>query len=513
MRGFFAHFRLALALSLRNRLALLYGYLLPAVFLGSFLVLYRAEAPLLVRHTGELLTVAILATACFGLPTSLVSERERGVWRRFRLTPASPATLVAAAVGARYVIVLSALAMQLALAMAIGGWRPAHPVSLAAAASIAALALLGLGLLIAALADTVPAAQAFGQSIFLPMLIIGGVAVRLDRLPEWVLPVASFLPGRYAVETIQASADGAGLSGLGFHVAALVVIGAASAVAGVKLFRWDNGSRFVAMPGKSWAALALASWAVVGVLAIQRGALATPPAEGPSLLDGVTPARAAETEPPRTSSGPAAAAEPEPVAGTSAPLAPVGQRPTASSANDGAPAGRSDAAVQPGTTNTDARPWRALTSVEFAALPIADMPPDDGNISPIAGPDEAPAGSTVEDLRRVVDALPRWAPGQAADPVDRVRNYLLILAVADFAQSPLERFLPAAVLAHLLKTFPPQELAQLLCWVAQHADEGSLSALEDPLLVRLGAATLDRDELRTRTYYYGVKLTRRVLGW
>ena len=97
--------------------------------------------------------------------------------------------------------------------------------------------------------------------------------------------------------------------------------------------------------------------------------------------------------------------------------------------------------------------------------------------------------------------------------MQRVRNYLLILGVADFAQSPLERFLPAVVLSHMLKEFAPNDLAQLVCWVALHSDEGDVAALKDPLLVWLGSTNLDQDELRQRTYYYGAKLTRRILGW
>ena len=53
----------------------------------AFYVLYRYEKVPLARHMGELLTVTILGGACFGLPTTMVSERERGVWRRYRLAP------------------------------------------------------------------------------------------------------------------------------------------------------------------------------------------------------------------------------------------------------------------------------------------------------------------------------------------------------------------------------------------------------------------------------------------
>ena len=44
------------------------------------------------------LDVTALGGACFGLPTTLVSERERGVWRRYRLTPASTWTLLTSTV-------------------------------------------------------------------------------------------------------------------------------------------------------------------------------------------------------------------------------------------------------------------------------------------------------------------------------------------------------------------------------------------------------------------------------
>src|SRR5690606_19264219 len=108
MKGFLAQLAISLRLYFRNRMAMLYGYLFPTVLLIAFYVLYRYERVPLVRHMGELLTVTILGGACFGLATTLVSERERGVWRRYRLTPIPAGTLVASTIAARYVLLLSA---------------------------------------------------------------------------------------------------------------------------------------------------------------------------------------------------------------------------------------------------------------------------------------------------------------------------------------------------------------------------------------------------------------------
>src|SRR6185295_8945251 len=195
-------------------------------------------------HMGELLTVTALGGACFGLPTTMVSERERGVWRRYRLAPVSTHSLVAGTVAARYIALVTAGLLQLAVAIAVGMPLPRHPFDLWVAFTFVSFAFLGLGLVMAMMADNVPAVQALGQCIFLPMLIIGGVAVPLASLPPWAQHVSAFFPGRYAVEALQACVSGQGWSATRFDLLALCLIGAAGCVTGAKLFRWESGQRF-----------------------------------------------------------------------------------------------------------------------------------------------------------------------------------------------------------------------------------------------------------------------------
>src|ERR1700710_882101 len=111
-------------------MGMFYGYLFPAIFLLAFWVLYRHEAVPLARHMGQLLTVTILGGACLGMPTTMVSERERGVWRRYRMMPVSTRSLVASAVLVRFFILITAGLLQFALAVAIGMPWPKHPVDL-----------------------------------------------------------------------------------------------------------------------------------------------------------------------------------------------------------------------------------------------------------------------------------------------------------------------------------------------------------------------------------------------
>src|SRR3954469_15949297 len=156
MNGLLHHLRLTLRLNFRSKQAIVYGYVVPIFFLIAFGVVFRATKPPLIREMGQLITVTILGGACFGMPTSMVAERERGVWRRYRLLPTAIGGMIASAMVARFVIILSAVLLQIILARAfLGTPFPEHPIGMAAAFAFATFAFLGLGLIIAMLADTV----------------------------------------------------------------------------------------------------------------------------------------------------------------------------------------------------------------------------------------------------------------------------------------------------------------------------------------------------------------------
>jgi ABC-type transport system involved in cytochrome c biogenesis permease component len=470
VNGILTHIAIGLRLYFRNRMALLYGYLFPTVFLVSFAVLYRHEDVPLVRHAGELLTITVLGGACFGLPTTLVSERERGVWRRLRLVPVPAGTLVAATLVARYVILISAVLLQLALAMAIGMPAPAHPGSLWVSFTCVAFAFLGIGLVLAMMADSVPAVQALGQCIFLPMLVIGGVAVPLASLPEWAQQASAFLPGRYAVDALQASVSGAGFESARRDIPALIVIGLSACIAAAGMFRWDPQQRFATMRGKPWLGIAAAAWIAVGLWGRPQAAIVEAPA----------PPQEAER------------------------MAPERERPAADLPVADAPA----ASVRRPPSS-----WRGVTRDDIdREIPFNSLPPDSGVVAPIAGVDEPPDTHVIRQLVRLRRGLAEWPPAKVADPVQRVRNYLYVAAVPDVFQIPLERHAPLLVFARLREEFPKDDLVQLLYWVARHPSDGDAAAVGQMHALGLGSGPSDIEQIRERVSFYALKLLGRLTG-
>ncbi|HEY4246172.1 MAG TPA: ABC transporter permease [Lacunisphaera sp.] len=470
MNGFAQLLRVSLLLHFRNRLALIYGYLFPAIFLAAFWVLYRHEPVPLVRHWGQLITVTILGSACFGLPTTIVGERERGLWRRYRLTPARLGNIVFGTVVARFVIIVGAGALQLALAMSIGMSAPAHPLEFLAAFTFVSFALLGVGLMIAALADNVPAVQALGQCIFLPMLIIGGVAVPIESLPEWAQKVSAFFPGHYAVESLQACTDGPGLGAVHFDLVALAVPGVAGCFAGTKLFRWDAGRRFRSINGRLWLVPALVAWLAIGVLAQSQYSVA--------------PAIEPVAKPPVKTVG-ATVPKPSPT-----PQSPPASKPV----------------VPP--DSTAAEPWLSVTAADIAGLNY-HVPPDSGVVTPIARPDEQPDEATANALDGIQGNLAIWPLAHVTDPVQRTLNLLSVAAVMDLAQDPVERFLPLMIFEQLSMSIPRDELVQILAWIVLHPEQGRTP--ND--LADLGLGGVAQSPLiRERADLYAVKFIARLTG-
>jgi hypothetical protein len=536
MSALWRQFGVTITLHLRNKMALIYSYLFPTIFLVAFWVLYRYEQVPLARHMGELLTVTALGGACFGLPTTMVSERERGVWRRYKLAPVPTSTLVGGTVLARYCLLIAAGVLQLLLAMGIGMPLPKHPFELVAAFTCVAVAFIGLGLVIAMLADNVPAVQALGQCIFLPMLIIGGVAVPLASLPDWAQRLSTFFPGRYAVEAIQSTVTGNGLMTARFSVLALLLMGAAGFVAGAKMFRWDAQQRFATSASKGWVVVALGAWVVVGIIA---GSAGTPPA---------TTVRAATTTAPTTSSAaapsssqPSTAQPTSPAGSTTAtsPAATLPSSPRLSRAEQDAiahqkkpaPAANAPAAaaaplpeVTPVPAETAPTPsvangrapasWREVTLADIDRdLIFTRLPPDAGVVTPIARPDDLPDDSVNAQLEQMRVALTTWKPGKVEDPVQRVRNFLFVAAVADiFQMEELERFIPHLIFERLEEDVPKEDLVKILYWIALHPFDGDDKAVDELKPLGLGNGPGDIEATRERVGIYAVKLLGRLTG-
>ncbi|HEY2586738.1 MAG TPA: ABC transporter permease [Tepidisphaeraceae bacterium] len=481
MKGLLNHLALTLKLNFRSKQALIYGYFVPILFLLAFGSVFHNDKEPLIHELGQLLTISVLGGACFGMPTSMVSERERGVWRRYRLLPAATGGLIFSTMVARFLIVLSAAVMQIALAMIFYRMpAPQHPWQMAVAFCFVCFAFLGMGLVIAMLSETVPAVQALGQAIFLPMIMIGGVGVPLRTLPVWAQHVAAFLPGRYAVQALQACAVETeryhGLHSATFDLIALTIIGISGCLTGAKLFRWDVGQR-LSQSARAWIVPALASWAVVGVIAEARGKAVVyyPPPPTPNRqiakaqqpLPATSPSSVAGTEPSATTEPAAAAASP------SDPL------------------------------------WKSINKKQIDSITYDDLEPDSGPVTPLLPSLDGLDDDAKKRLDLFSERLTDWQPGNVPDLAQRVRSLISVAAVADLLQDEQEAAFPYVIFDKLKFDIPQPDLVKVLAYIILNPDEGTVVTDAKELGIN-GEA--DEGQVRQRVTAYAKKFLFRLLN-
>jgi ABC-2 type transport system permease protein len=182
------------------------------------------------------LSIGMLALG--GVPQVLATYREKGILRRMATTPVHPAKLLGAqitmssvlAVGTLLlVLVIGRVAFDVALPRQLAGYVLAY--------LLAVLAMLTVGLLIAALAPSGRGAGAIGNIVFFPLMFFAGLWLPRAGMPEVLRRISDFTPLGAGVQALQDAAAGAWPQSL--HIGVMLFWTIAAGAVAARYFRWE----------------------------------------------------------------------------------------------------------------------------------------------------------------------------------------------------------------------------------------------------------------------------------
>jgi len=233
-----------LRLGLRRGEALLITYVIPV----GVLLVFTAFGPIGAAAGDDpvndvlpgAISLAVIGAAFVALAIATGFERQYGVIKRLGGSPAGASTVVAAKSASVVVVELVQLVLLIGVAALVLGWSAGPttsvPVTLAALV-LGTVAFAGLGLLLAGTLRA-EATLALANLLFLVCLVLGGIVVPLDRLPDGVAAVAGVLPPAALTEALAI-----GLGHAGGDAGPVLALLADWAVVLVALaawrFRWD----------------------------------------------------------------------------------------------------------------------------------------------------------------------------------------------------------------------------------------------------------------------------------
>lgn len=229
--------------SLRSRFALLFGVLMPLLYLVFFgplltdLPLGGQGSSWQVLVPGLLLQLGLLGASFAGI--SIILEKGQGVVERMRVTPVSRLALLLGRV-LRDATVFVFQAVLLVLAAVAMGLRAPLPGVLIGFAFVALLCL-SLASLSYALAMKLSSPQTFGPAInalTMPSMLLSGLMLPMTLGPAWLDVLSHLMPFRYLVDAVRDAYVGSyATAHMLYGVLVAVGFTALSVTVGTRVFR------------------------------------------------------------------------------------------------------------------------------------------------------------------------------------------------------------------------------------------------------------------------------------
>jgi ABC-2 type transport system permease protein len=243
MNAFAAHFAFEFRTGIRNKTLLLMNYLFP---LGFYLMmgLIMTEINPLFQDAiiPAMTTFAILAATMLGLPDPLVNARESGIFRSYKINGVPVASILA----------IPALTTMLHLTIVVGiiagtaSWLfdaplPSNWLNYLVVFLAVSFSCTGLGVLIGVVSPSTRMTVLYSQIIFVPSMLLGGLMMPYDMLPEAAGKAAQLLPATLAMNAFNGLGMGttADFSPWG-SVIALTASGILAFALAAYLFSWDS---------------------------------------------------------------------------------------------------------------------------------------------------------------------------------------------------------------------------------------------------------------------------------
>ncbi len=201
----------------------------------------QAEGELRATHAFVGMAVQFVMFSAIELGVGLLTERQRGLWRRLRAAPVTRFEILASRAVSGALIALSTVAVVFAFGWVVFGIRIRGSLpGFAIVAAAYALSASTFGLLIAALGKTPQAARGVSVLAVLLMVMLGGAWFPSFLFPAWLQKVTPAIPTRWAVDGLETMAWRGGLADALVPTVALLGFAALFSALTAWRFRWET---------------------------------------------------------------------------------------------------------------------------------------------------------------------------------------------------------------------------------------------------------------------------------
>lgn len=247
MKTFRTMMKIELKLSLRGMDMLLFAICMPIVVLAILGMLYGnkpafegADYTFLEQSFGALTTISICAGGVMGLPLVVSDYRDKGILKRFQVTPISPLLILSVQVVIYTLYALiSLLLLYLCAAIFFDFHFQGSLLKFLVYYLLVAFSMFSIGIMVGGVAPNTKTASIVASVLYFPMLVFSGATLPYEIMPAALQKVASLMPLTQGIKLLKNAsldlpADNIFIPVLTMSAVALVCIGIS-----LKFFKWE----------------------------------------------------------------------------------------------------------------------------------------------------------------------------------------------------------------------------------------------------------------------------------
>jgi ABC-2 type transport system permease protein len=243
MKAFAHHFSFEFRTGIRNKNLFLIYYLFPIGFyLLIGLIMPQINPGFLETMIPAMVVFTVLVGTMLGLPDPLVTAREAGIFRSYKINgvPAFSILIIPALTTSLHAVLASAIITATA-PLLFDAVLPINWTYFVLIGLVMTFACAGLGVLIGVISPDSRMTVLWSQLVFIPSMLLSGLMMPYDFLPEAARKIAQLLPATHAMNAIRGLAYGysADFSAWG-SIFVLLISGILGFALAVYLFNWDR---------------------------------------------------------------------------------------------------------------------------------------------------------------------------------------------------------------------------------------------------------------------------------
>lgn len=247
MKAFRTMFKTELKLSIRGMDMIIFALGMPIVITAILGIIYGnrpafegAAYTFFAQSFGAVVSIAIAAGGVMGLPLVVSDYRNRKILKRFKVTPTSPALILAVQVAIYALYSITSLILVYITAVVFFDYQfSGSLVQFFGAYLLVMISMFSMGLMVGGIAPNMKIASVLASILYFPMLIFSGATLPYEVMPLSLQRVADVMPLTQGIKLLKATSIGLPTSDVFIPVTIMIIIAAICTIISLRFFKWE----------------------------------------------------------------------------------------------------------------------------------------------------------------------------------------------------------------------------------------------------------------------------------